>query len=243
MTDMFHLGTGLDPSQFKPVFQEKGRVEIRNFLNPDDSGRLRQFLLNSENWRLVINAGDSVYEFPRTAVQQFTKKQQHELEERIARSARHGFQYRYESIRAIDGDVRLSPGSSLLDQFVRFMSSEQVLSLLAEIMGATNLAFADGQATAYSSGHFLTQHDDDVEGKHRTSAYVLGLNPVWRPEWGGLLMFHRPDGNIDEAYVPTIGTLRLFSVPAAHSVSYVTPFATEPRLSVTGWLRTRAAAP
>jgi SM-20-related protein len=37
--------------------------------------------------------------------------------------------------------------------------------------------------------------------------------------------------------VHAMGALRLFAVPKLHSVSYVTPFAPEPRLSVTGWLR------
>lgn len=243
MTDIFHLGAGLDPSQLKAVFQEKGRVEIRNFLDPDDADRLRRFLLASDDWRLVVNAEDAVYEFPRRAVEKFSEQQRRELDEFLTRSARHGFQYRYESIRAKDGNTPPDAGGSLLDEFVRFMSSQRVLTLLAEIMGATNLAFADGQATAYSSGNFLTRHDDDVEGKHRTSAYVLGLTPIWRPEWGGLLMFHRPDGNIDEAFTPTMGALRLFSVPVSHSVSYVAPFAPEPRLSVTGWLRAHAPNP
>lgn len=240
MTEAFHLGTGLDPSQLGAVFREKGRVEIRNFLHPDDADRLRRFLLASNDWRLVVNAEGAVYEFPRSAVEQFSAQQRRELDERLAQAARHGFQYRYESIRAEDGNIRSGTGGSLLDEFVRFMSSQQVLALLAEIMGTIRLDFADGQATSYSPGDFLTRHDDDVEGKHRTSAYVLGLTPVWRPEWGGLLMFHRLDGNIDEAFAPTMGALRLFSVPVSHSVSYVAPFAPEPRLSVTGWLRTNA---
>lgn len=237
MTDAFRLGVELDTSQLKTVFREKGRVEIRNFLHPDDAGKLRQFLLSSNDWQLVVNSENAVYEFSRSAVEQFSTQQRRELDERLVQSARHGFQYRYESIRAKDGNTRSDTGRSLLDEFVSFMSSQSVLSLLTEIMGVTKLDFADGQATSYSPGDFLTRHDDDVEGKNRVAAYVFGLTPVWRPEWGGLLMFHRPDGNIDEAFTPTMGALRLFSVPVSHSVSYVAPFAPEPRLSVTGWLR------
>ncbi len=61
-----------------------------------------------------------------------------------------------------------------------------------------------------------------------------------RAEWGGLLMFHGNDGNIEEAFTPAMGALRIFAVPALHSVSYVTPLAPEPRLSITGWLRSSA---
>ena len=42
-------------------------------------------------------------------------------------------------------------------------------------------------------------------------------------------MFHGDDGNIEEAFAPAMGALRLFAVPKLHSVSYVTPFAPEPR--------------
>ena len=45
------------------------------------------------------------------------------------------------------------------------------------------------------------------------------------------------DDEIDHGFVPAFNALRLFRVPVQHSVSHVWPFAPEPRLSVTGWLR------
>ena len=154
-------------------------------------------------------------------------------------AARTGFHYRYEAIRVSDFDAERSATGTLLDRFIQFMSSAEVLDFLKDIIGSSELAFADGQATAYSPGHFLTRHDDDVAGKHRLAAYVFGLQPGWQADWGGLLMFHGRDGNIEEAFTPAMGALRLFAVPAPHSVSCVAPFAPEPRLSVTGWLRSR----
>jgi SM-20-related protein len=238
MNTHFQLNDRLDVPALAANFHAHGRMEIRNFLSLGDAERLRDHLLERQDWKLVLNAGDQVYEMPRTALAQLGPEQRAELERRVTAAARHGFHYRYESIRVSDADAERRDGEPLLESFVIFMSSEPVLSLIRSITGDQNVCFADGQATAYSSGHFLTRHDDDVDGKHRRAAYVFGLQPDWRAEWGGLLMFHRPDGNIEEAFTPAMGALRLFKVPSPHSVSYVTPFAPEPRLSVTGWFRT-----
>ncbi len=235
----FSIGPELDVAALRTVFARTGRVEIGDFLAAGDAARLRAHLLGREDWTLVLNAGDAVYEIPREGVGQLSEEQRVELDRRVIAAARSGFQYRYESIRVPDDPAARSDGDTLLDAFVRFMSSRPVLDVIEQISGLDGLDFADGQATAYSAGHFLTEHDDDVAGKGRRAAYVLGLSPVWRAEWGGLLMFHRADGHIEEAFVPALGALRLFAVPARHSVSYVTPLAPEPRLSVTGWLRSR----
>ena len=234
MSDRFRLNPGLDVAALRALFDRDGRVEIRDFLAPDAAARLRAHLLARHDWKLVLNAGDKVYEMPRGAIDALDPAQREELEARSIAAARDGFHFRYEAIRVPDDPAARS---SPLDDFVGFLSSPKVIDLLRAITGIGDLDYADGQATAYSPGHYLTRHDDNVDGKQRRAAYVLGLSPGWRPEWGGLLMFHRPDGHVEEAFVPTMGALRLFAVPALHSVSYVTPMAPEPRLSVTGWLR------
>lgn len=232
----FALAPRPDLAALRDDFAAAGRVEVCGLLMPTQAEELRGHLTARDDWQLVLNAGERVYELPRAAVRVMTADQKDGLDARVADAARHGFQYRYESIRVPDDPAARNPASPLA-AFVSFMSSQPVLELIAAITGIGDLGFADGQATAYGPGDFLTRHDDDVAGKQRRAAYVFGLAPDWRAEWGGLLMFHRADGNIDEAFAPAMGALRLFSVPVAHSVSYVTPFAPEPRLSVTGWLR------
>ena len=239
MKNDFTLNNAIDVAAVRVKFAERGRVEIRDLLGPGEADALRKHLLERPDWSQVLNAGEGVYEIPRVDVSQLTAQQVAELDTRVIDAARHGFQYRYESIRVPDDQAERERRGTLLDRFIAFMSSRPVLDLVAEITSADDLAFADGQATAYSHGHFLTAHDDDVSGKQRRAAYVFGLAPKWRAEWGGLLMFHGTDGNIEEAFAPAMGVLRLFAVPCLHSVSYVTPFAPEPRISVTGWLRAR----
>lgn len=236
---MFSLSQLIDVEAFARAFRLNGRVEIYDFLGAGEAEKLRTHLLERDDWTLVLNAGEQVYEIPRSEFKHLSETQRNELERRVMSAARGGFQYRYESIRVADDDSARQSNGTILDQFIRFMSSKTVLELLAHIIDRQDVDFADGQATAYSPGHFLTSHDDDVTGKMRHAAYVLGLAPQWRAEWGGLLMFHGEDGNIAEAFTPAMDALRLFSVPMLHSVSYVTPMAPEPRLSITGWLRSR----
>jgi Rps23 Pro-64 3,4-dihydroxylase Tpa1-like proline 4-hydroxylase len=232
----FSLNSSLELKDLAEQFTRSGRIQIADFLGTGQAGMLRESLVERQDWALILNAGDKVYDISRETWGQMSGEQRQRLDQLTLAAARDGFHYRYESIRVADErDART--GKDLLTEFVQFMSSNEVLRFLGGIIGGDDLSFADGQATAYSNGHFLTAHTDNLEGKQRRAAYVLGLSPVWRPEWGGLLMFHDRDDNIEEAFTPKMGALRLFSVPVRHSVSYVNPLAPEPRLSVTGWLR------
>jgi hypothetical protein len=235
MSSDFALSDRIDWDGIARRFAAHGRIEIPCLLAGGQAATLRENLAVRTDWTLVMNAGANVYEMTRDAWATLDGAQRAELDRRIVAAGRDGFQYRYEAIRAPDGGDAASHDP--VARFVAFLSSPTVLGTIGDAMGVGDLAFADGQATRYDAGHFLTRHDDDVDGKHRRAAYVFSLAPRWRAEWGGLLMFHGEDGNIDEAFVPRMGALRLFAVPQPHSVSYVTPLAPEARLSITGWLR------
>ncbi len=97
---------------------------------------------------------------------------------------------------------------------------------------------ADAQATFFRPGDFLALHDDgDGPGEGRICAYTFGFTRAWRPDWGGQLLFHGPDGEIERGYRPAFNTLTLFQTPRAHSVVPVAPYAPAARLSVVGWAR------
>jgi Rps23 Pro-64 3,4-dihydroxylase Tpa1-like proline 4-hydroxylase len=109
--------------------------------------------------------------------------------------------------------------------------------MFRKITGAPNIRVVDGQATRYLPGHFLTSHDDGIDGQDRIAAYVINLTRDWRTDWGGLLQFHNAGGDVPLALKPGFNTIHLFRVPQMHSVSYVAPFAGAPRYAITGWLR------
>ena len=88
-------------------------------------------------------------------------------------------------------------------------------------------------------GDFLTPHNDEYEGMNRKFAYVLSLTPNWLPRWGGLLHFVDSSGGVEDTVVPRFNALSLFAIGQNHYVSQVATYAPVPRISVTGWLRTR----
>jgi SM-20-related protein len=232
----FRLNPALDTATLAAEYRRDGRVRIADFLHPDDAEALRRHLVGRDDWRQVMNSGDKVFELNRPTLGSMDATKRAALDDAVMAGARTGFQYRYESIRVPDGAAGRRDAAGLLTAFAEWMSGTVALTLLRDVIGAPDLVFADAQGTAYAPGDFLTAHDDAVAGKDRRAAYVFGLNPRWRPEWGGLLLFH--DG-IDRVsgVSPAFNTLDLLSVPQPHSVSYVTRAAPSRRYSVTGWLR------
>jgi Rps23 Pro-64 3,4-dihydroxylase Tpa1-like proline 4-hydroxylase len=238
----YRLNPALDAEELARRYRAAGRVNIADFLAGDAAARLHQELRSSGEWRLVVNQGDKVFELDRAAQAALDPAAKASFEAAVHAAARYDFQYMFESIRVPDEEEARSAQGDALGDFASFMSSPEVVALLRLITGRDAIDFADAQATAYGLGHFLSAHDDAVEGKNRQAAYVFSLTPAWRPEWGGLLLFHGEDGHIAEAYVPKFNSLNLFAVPQPHSVSMVAPFAAARRYSVTGWLRSRGGA-
>jgi SM-20-related protein len=236
----FHIARNpmLDADALAVEFRSRGHVSIGNFLDEASANALHKALCEREDWLWAINAGDNVYDLGPEARATMTEQQFAELNERIHSAAREGFQFRFSSIRIPDPPADRRPADDILHAFAEYMGSEATLAFLRNVTGRQEIIFADAQATAYHRGDFLTGHDDDVEGKNRELAYVMGLTPNWRIEWGGLLLFHGKEGRL-EGLSPRFNCLNIFALPSMHSVSQVTPFAGSVRYSVTGWLRTK----
>lgn len=230
----FRLSPDLDTGALAARYREQGRVRIHGLLA--DAEPLARALRAREDWRQVLNAGDKVYELDRAARAGMGVERATALDRAVFEGAAEGFQFRFESIRVPDEEEARRASADPLAAFASWLSTGPARAFLREVTGAS-VDFADAQATNFGAGDFLTGHDDVVPGKNRTAAYVLGLTERWRPEWGGLLMFH--DGEEALALTPAFNSLDLFAVPVPHSVSLVSPSAPVTRLSVTGWLRRR----
>lgn len=234
---MFDLNPALDAAALAARFAAEGRVRIADFLAADGAERLRTHLRAREDWVQVVNSGAKVFDLDRPTRAAMAPEQARSLDQAVYVGARTGFQHRYEAIRVPDTREARRARGDLLARFAEWMSQGYTRDFLRQVSGRADLAFLDAQATAYSPGDFLTAHDDDVAGKHRLAAYVFGLTPVWRAEWGGLLLFHDANGDIARGFTPRFNTLNLFAVPQLHSVSLVSQAAPHRRYAVTGWLR------
>jgi Rps23 Pro-64 3,4-dihydroxylase Tpa1-like proline 4-hydroxylase len=234
----FQINPDLDLDALARDYAADGRVRIYGLL-AEGAVPLHDYLERREDWIHLINTSDGVLELDRAARQRMTARQWAAIEAGANQRARTEFQYRYQALRVPEDD-EVEDRNDLLAAFALLMQSGAMLDLLRAVTGREEVGFTDGQATAYGPGDFLTGHDDDVVGKDRLAAYVFGLTPGWRLEWGGLLLFHGPHDRTATGLAPRFNALDLFKVPQRHSVSTVTAAATHRRYAVTGWLRTGA---
>jgi hypothetical protein len=158
----------------------------------------------------------------------------------VHQEATDGFQFIFDRLRLGQARTMGLPVPQALYDLHALFNGPAYLDFARRLTGDDRIAYVDAQATRYLPGHFLNGHTDEHEGAGRLYAYVLNLSPVWRAEWGGLLMFTDPDGQVTETFIPHCDTLNVFKVPAPHAVSMVAPFAAAPRYSITGWWRVNA---
>jgi Rps23 Pro-64 3,4-dihydroxylase Tpa1-like proline 4-hydroxylase len=235
---VLRLNPELDIAGLAEEYATKGRVRVHRLLEYDGAAAFYHHLNEREDWWHLIHTPNGVIEMDRETRAAMSAERAAEIDALVQAGARTGFQYCYEGLRVPNDDAELAAAAEdPLGEFARLMSSEPMLEMLRAVTGCHELAFTDGHATAYGPGDFLTGHDDNVVGKNRLAAYVFGLTPKWRPEYGGLLLFHSADEGSVEGEVPRFNTLDLFKVPQRHSVSMVTPAAPHRRFAVTGWLR------
>ena len=237
---MVRLDDRHDVAALARDYQKYGHVHIPHLLVEQDAAALHQLLRERTDWRQVLTTSSGYVELDRPTRAALDADKAKALDDAVYAQARAGFQYRYESVRVPDATAERAASDDAVAHFAQWLSLGEGGDFVRAVTGAADIRFADAQATAYSPGDFLTGHDDQVAGKARRAAYVFGLTPVWRLEWGGLLLFHGADGHVQRGLMPTMNSLNLFSVPQMHSVSEVTRAAAYRRYAVTGWLRAEA---
>ena len=232
------LNPRLQPAAYRPIFARFGRLHVPDFLRPEHARALHARIAKLSSWYRSVHMETQDIDVPVTEWEELSPAEQVAVEQSIHERAGRGFQYVFDSVRLRKEalDVRREP---TLAAAMRLVNSEGFLRFVKTLTGDERAVCADAMITRYLPGHFLTAHDDEAEEGARLYAYVLSLTPGWRADWGGLLLFLDDLDHVEEGYVPAFNALNIFRVPQRHAVSFVTPFAQGPRLSVTGWIRSR----
>jgi len=248
-TLVFDTGTVFAPplndtrivAQVRGVLARSGRVHVPELFSHDAVQEVYE-ACRALDWKLVFRGTRTNYDFAAKDVSALEVGQKAALLDSINAQASTGFQYLYDSYRISDFAEAgtLEPGP--LASFFAALNSEEMLKRFRALTGDDRIEYLDAQATRFRPGHFLTAHDDHQPDKHRLYAYVINLTPVWRADYGGLLMFIGDDGHIAEAYTPRWNALNILKVPQPHAVSVVAPFARGARYSITGWMRAKKPA-
>lgn len=230
-----------DARKLRPAFERFGRLHVPGFFAAKDAERIGAALAGPVPWIRSLNVHGKSYDMGPEAFGQMPPERLRQLQDAVAEGGRSGFQYDFDAWRLSDlMEAGASPTAAMapLVDVYRFLNSPAFLGFVRDLAGVEP-DFCDAQATRYTAGHFLTAHDDAVEGKNRLLAYVLNFTPAWRADWGGLLLFHDADGHVAEGYTPVFNSLNIFRVGQAHAVSQVASFVAAPRLAITGWVRRR----
>lgn len=231
------LNEDLDIDALAAEFRVDGRIRIRNFLQSDIADRIRDDCLPEVPFELVYfdDGRNRVAGEAEMAV--LTEQQKKKLNKRIMAAASQGMGFLYNGYMMKRARQGVSENLKFLHEVFEYFNSDEMLAFINQVTARDDLKSADAQYTRYLPGHFLTRHRDEVQSKERRVAYVLGFSQSWHPDWGGLLQFYEEDGRPRDAWVPGFNSLSLFDIGHIHAVTYVTPFALEPRLSLTGWFR------
>lgn len=228
----------LDLAEASARLATTGRTRVADLLGPDadmlhDAITDRDMIWN----RAILNPYNA--DVPVAVFEAEPMEEQARLIGMAHAEATDGFQFIFDRLRLGPAKAAGLPIPKPLYDLYDLFNGAAFLDLARRLTGDDRIAYVDAQATRYLPGHFLNGHTDEHEDAGRLYAYVLNLSPVWRTEWGGLLMFQDEDGGVSETFTPAFGTLNVFRVPQDHCVSMVAPFAAAPRYSITGWWRTQ----
>lgn len=234
------INAALDVRGVAQRYSEAGRLHIPAFLDHADAQALHAEIAAQRQWNFVIFAHDKNIDLDAEGWDKLDAETKRKTVQIVHERANQEFAFMHYKLSLYDRyhqGRQLSPG---LIEFFEFLNGEAFLGFARDVTGHADIAFADAQLTAFNPGHFVTIHNDALEGKNRRAAYVLNLTPEWREDWGGYLNFFDEDGHVCAGFKPAFNALNLFTVPMRHSVGVVAPFARRPRIVVSGWLRAGA---
>jgi hypothetical protein len=209
-------------------FAGERRLRLPSILEEETCRNWAEALRDRRDWALAMSLGGQQARIGQDRWNATAPEERRDLLRQLHGEAADGRGFLYETIPL--ETFRAGPLAGIREE----LEAEDVLSAISELTGE-RVTGVSAQATRYRPGHYLTRHRDDPEGESRRFAYVLSLTGNWHPDWGGLLQFFETDGTPRDAWPPGFGSLALFDVREIHSVTYVTPWARAPRLSVTGW--------
>ncbi|WP_169336715.1 2OG-Fe(II) oxygenase [Woodsholea maritima] len=217
-------------------YRKRGRGALSPFLDPDFAQTLLESIETWPHWNLVTRLQGQHRDFDAAGMQALSPERSAPFMELVHQGAGEGFQYLFENFPLYE-EGRAGRLSGPLKDIYMSVRSEPFLALMRQITGHHDISYADCQLTRFRPGHYLTLHNDGIEDKNRRTAFVINLSAHWRVDYGGLLQFITPQGDVAEALTPDFNRLCYFNVPQDHSVSCVAPFAPHPRYAITGWLR------
>lgn len=229
------ISNSLDIAGTRATLQRLGRVQLRDYLQPDAAVTLERCLLQDVPWNLGLRENDETRTVRAEELATLDAPAQAALLDRIQQAARGKYAFAYENYMMVTAYKRGDDPGLLLHRLLEFLNSPVHLEFLHALTGDTRIRRVNAQATRYRPGHFLKQHNDSHASDGYLYAHVLNLTRDWVADWGGLLQFIDARGAVEQTFMPHFNSLSIFRVPTDHVVSLVAPWAERPRMAITGW--------
>jgi Rps23 Pro-64 3,4-dihydroxylase Tpa1-like proline 4-hydroxylase len=227
------INNDLDIDDSRRQLLTRDRVQITQFLQPSAAEAFAQELETRVPWQLAERSEGVSRTSPRGEYPQ-GEAYARLIERGYARAAE-SYQFAYDSYMLVKAAKEGWDPQLLVHALLQFLNTREFLAFATYLSGDKELSHVTAQCTRYRPGQYLMPHDDTDQAEGRRYAFVINLSRDWRPEWGGQLQFLDNDGNILETFLPRWNSLSLFKVPQRHQVTFVAPWATQPRHAVTGW--------
>ena len=225
------LNSKIDVRAAKKRFSKTGRVQITDILDVPSAEKLHGILVDKTAWMLNYNLGDEVVcrelqDF-RSMTTRSVKKILNQMYEAASTGA---FQYVRHSRGVKPDPVNCLPIDPGLIEYFDFLESKDVTDLIKKITGKA-VTLTGVAAQWYKPENFQTKGSDTPE---ETLGFALILAKSWVADWGGNTIFYDDDGTISEVFVPAYNSLELFDGKTHRSISDITNFSREFRVSVAG---------
>ena len=225
------ISNELDITPYSARLQQRGRVQIHDFLQASAADRLRQCLEHETPWEIAQRADLLVVEPAREP------GEDGDLLACAYERARTGYEFMFDRYRIVDAVREGADPGMLLHVVLDFLNSPPFIEFARELTNEPRIRMVSAIAARYRAGQFLNAHNDSARDEDREFAYVINLSRDWKPDWGGLLQFLDSERQVGETFTPYWNSLSLFRVPQMHQVSMVSPWANDDRYSITGWFR------
>jgi hypothetical protein len=232
-----NLNPDADVEAASAAFAETGACALEHVLATPAARRLLKAAQAWPRWNRVTVVDGVHRDFDAAQMDVLDPARRAGFEALVKKGGQDGFQYLFDNVALYDSGRAGRLEDPVFRAAFDLVRSEAFLNLGRALTGVEAIRFADCQLTRYMPGHFLTRHNDGIEGKNRVAAFVLNLTPDWSVDFGGVLNLLDDNGDVRLGFTPAFNRLTLFKVPQPHSVSVVAPFAPAPRYAVTGWFR------
>jgi len=232
------LSPSLDWYEIRDAFRKNTYTIVDDLMQAEAAEVIYECLQTDVPWEAAYREKGVDKSVPVSELAKLSPDQQNQLHQNVIKEASEDYQFFFLRYPMIDAYVAGRDPGLLLHKLTEFLNSEHFLNFVRYITDDDGIRKSEAMATLYEPGHFLKNHDDlqYFDNEDRRCACVLQLSKDWVPDWGGNLIF--TSGSEHEfGITPKFNQFAIFRVPHDHHVSYVAPYATKPRYTITVFLR------